>query len=76
MEQQYSLKAGEFVELSEDSCISIARGALWVTFEGNSLDYMLRPGEEVHLKGRKPVAEALKDTTLVIRAPERLREAS
>ncbi len=60
------LKSGELLKLNEDSMISVKLGSLWITYEGNSEDFILKSGQSLQLKGKKPLAQALTTTALVI----------
>lgn len=60
------LKSGQLLKLNEDSVISVKLGSLWITFEGNPDDVILRSGQSLHIKGKKPLAQALTPTALVV----------
>lgn len=64
--KQIFLKKGDLIEVNSKSIISVGSGAIWVTFAGVELDYVLNAGDRLECAAQKPLIEALEPSSIVL----------
>lgn len=60
------LETYDLISLPRDEQFTLEKGSLWVTYEGDATDYVLKPGESLRTTGRKVILEALEKSEISV----------
>lgn len=66
MKKLLRLDPHDLTTLPEDEKITLEKGRLWVTFEGDPNDYFVEAGEKLQPSGRNVLIEALEQSELIV----------